>query len=161
MPDVLVKLYSLPPAGPHIERLQQKGIAIRRALAPERHIVADWVTKTFGAPNWGSECEVAFSRSPVSCMLALEGREIVGFYCYEATLKGFAGPAGVAESHRRQGIFKALTLVVMHAMAAEGYGYAVLGRVNPNSLAATRSVVDAEIIPGSDPGIYEGMLRSR
>lgn len=159
MPDALVRLYELPPAEPYLSPLAQVGVEIRRALAPEKHIVADWVESEFERKNWRSECEVAFSRSPVSCFIALASGQPVGFYCYDATLKGFAGPGGVARAKRRQGIFKALTIVTLHAMKAVGYGYAILGGVNESSLAAARTVVAAETIAGSDPGIYNGMLR--
>ncbi len=160
MQDALVKLYDLPKVEPFVAPLIELGIEIRRALAPEKQIVADWVESEFGRTNWKSECEVAFSRSPVSCFVALARGELAGFYCYDATLKGFAGPGGVARGNRRQGIFKGLTIVALQAMSAEGYGYAILGGVNENSLAATRTVIAAETISGSDPGVYAGMLRS-
>ena len=159
MPDALVKLYGLPAAEIYLAPLISLGVEIRRALAPEKQIVADWVESEFGRKNWKSECEVAFSRSPVSCFVALANGRLAGFYCYDATLKGFAGPGGVDREHRRQGIFKGLTIAALHAMAAEGYGYAILGSVNEDSLAATRTIVAAETIPGSAPGVYAGMLR--
>ena len=159
MPDALVKLYGLPPVESYLDPMAEIGVEIRRALTPEKHIVADWVEREFQRKNWRSECEVAFARSPVACFIALAQGELAGFYCYDVTLKGFAGPGGVAGVARRQGIFRALTIVSLHAMAAAGYGYAILGSVNDTALAATRTVVDAETIKGSRPGIYKGMLR--
>jgi hypothetical protein len=159
MPDALVKLYDLPKAEPYLAPLIELGVEIRRALAPEKQIVADWVELEFGRTNWKSECEVAFSRSPVSCFVALSSGQLAGFYCYDATLKGFAGPAGVAREKRRQGIFRGLTIVALQAMAAAGYGYAILGSVNEDSLAAARTIVSAETISGSAPGVYAGMLK--
>ena len=146
MPDALVKLYGLPPIEPYLDPMAEIGVEIRRALSPEKHIVADWVEREFQRKNWRSECEVAFSRSPVTCFVALAHGELAGFYCYDATLKGFAGPGGVSGVARRQGIFRALTIVSLHTMAAAGYGYAILGSVNETALTATRTVVEAETI---------------
>lgn len=160
MPDMLVKLYTLPSPVPYLEQLERKGISIRRALVPEKHIVANWVERTFPEKSWRSECEAAFSRLPVSCFLALRELTIVGFYCYDVTCKNFAGPAGVAEEERRKGVYKALTLMALQAMAAEGYAYAILGGMNPVAMAASKTFLGAEVIPDSKPGIYKGMMRS-
>jgi hypothetical protein len=62
MPDMLVKLYELPPVDPACEELRQGGVEVRRALPPEKHIVVGWVGDTFGR-HWASECEVSFARS--------------------------------------------------------------------------------------------------
>jgi hypothetical protein len=159
MPDALVKLYGLPAAEQYVGPLERAGVTIRRALAPEKHIVAEWVESEFEKRNWRSECEVAFARSPVTCFIALREGRLAGFYCYDATLRGFAGPGGVARDSRGRGIFKGLTIIVLHAMSAAGYGYAILGGANKKSLAVTRTVVEVELIAGSDPGVYTGMLR--
>jgi hypothetical protein len=36
MPDLLVKLYELPDAEPHIDELQKEGVTIRKAMAYEK-----------------------------------------------------------------------------------------------------------------------------
>lgn len=69
MPDMLVKLYELPPLDAALEAQSAKGIVIRRALAPEKHHVLQWVTRHF-SPAWASECDVAFSNAPLSCFVA-------------------------------------------------------------------------------------------
>lgn len=156
MPDMLVKLYDLPEQTTLLKRLEDAGIVVRRAIAPEKHIVTDWVRRTFN-PHWESECAVAFARSPVSCFIAVEGQKVLGFGCYEATCKNFFGPTGVHPDTRGKGIGKALLLACMHAMREEGYGYAIIGGAGPVDFYA--KTVGAVPIEGSVPGIYRGMLR--
>ncbi|MGL1779404.1 hypothetical protein ACSTG7_23560, partial [Vibrio parahaemolyticus] len=67
---------------PAYDRLQQAGIVMRRALAPEKHKVTAWVRETF-SEAWASETEVAFSRQPVSCFIAIQQKAIMGFACYD------------------------------------------------------------------------------
>lgn len=156
MPDMLVKLYTLPPLEPVLETQREKGIIIRRGLAPEKHHVLDWITRHF-SPFWASECDVAFSNAPVSCFIATQDDCLRGFACYNATCLNFFGPIGVNEAMRGQGVGEALLLASMHAMRAVGYGYAIIGGVGPAEFY--EKIVGAQMIPDSKPGIYEGMLR--
>lgn len=160
MPDMLVKLYQLPPVQPVVEKLASEGVLIRRALPPEKHKVIGWVREAFG-DNWASECDVAFARQPVGCMIAVresgdDQKEIVGFACYDATCMNFFGPTGVKESERGKGVGKALLLAALHAMKEQGYAYAIIGGAGPVDYYAR--VVGATVIEGSVPGIYRGML---
>ncbi len=155
---MLVRLYDLPEPSPHIRALHHAGIELRRALAPERHVVVSWVREQFGE-GWASECEVSFARLPISCFRAQRGQEILGFACYDATAKAFFGPTGVLERERKQGIGTALLLVTLHAMAGEGYAYAIIGAAGPADFYA--NAVDAVPIAGSTPGIYAHLLRGR
>lgn len=155
MPDMLVKLYDLPDAGPAFARQESQGISIRRALASEKRNVLAWVSKHWGA-SWASECDIAFSRQPVSCLLALRDERILGFACYETTYRGFFGPTGVLDSAQGRGTGTALLLAALHAMRGLGYGYAIVGGVGPEEYYA--KTVGAVTIPGSDPGIYAGTL---
>ena len=155
MPDMLVKLYNLPPLDPILAQQKAAGIDIRRALTGEKHLLVDWVQQTF-SKNWASECELAFARQPVSCFIAVRQKKIIGFACHDAAYNNFFGPTGVAESYRNLGIGKALLLACLHAMAAQGYGYAIIGWVGPAEFYA-RSVGAVEI-PDSEPGVYRGML---
>lgn len=107
MPDMLVKLYELPDAGPLIGSLSERGIVIRAAMPDEKHIVTHWVRSTFGRA-WESECDIAFSNHPVSCFIATEAAEVVGFACHDSTCLNFFGPMGVAANKRRLEIGKAL-----------------------------------------------------
>ena len=154
--DLLVKLYELPDGSASLKALRKKGIQIRRALAPEKAIVVDWVRSTFSSA-WASECDVSFSRSPISCFIAAEKNKVLGFACYDAACKNFFGPTGVDPEQRRGGIGTALLLASLSAMAADGYGYAIIGGIGP--LAYYKKVVNAIEIPASTPGIYRGMLK--
>jgi GNAT superfamily N-acetyltransferase len=156
MPDMLIKLYELPQVGPDLEKLRQQGITVRRAMPYEKHHVVQWVRDTFG-PGWASECDVAFSRDPISCFIATEERKIVGFGCYDSTCRDFFGPTGVAEEKRGRGIGSALLLACLHAMAAIGYAYAIVGGAGPTQFYA--KVAGATEIEGSTPGIYRDQLK--
>ena len=154
MPDILVKLYTLPPLD--LSRPQAAGIDIRRSLAPEKHIVTDWVRRYF-SPGWASETDVAYSRVPVSCFVAVQDSRLLGFACYDVTRRGFFGPIGVDESQRGSGIGAALFMACMHAMWAEGYGYAIIGAAGPVDFYLR--LVDGFVIEDSWPGVYRGLLR--
>lgn len=156
MPDMLVKLYRLPELRPHVDRLQKQGVMIRAAMAYEKHQVVGWVQNTFGRA-WASECDVSFGNMPVSCFIATANREIAGFACYESTCRNFFGPSGVAEHVRGQGIGTALLLSSLHAMAASGYAYAVIGGVGPADFYARAA--GAIEIPGSSTSIYPDALK--
>lgn len=156
MPDMLVRLYTLPDLEPALARQRAQGIDIRRAIAPEKHLVVAWVQREFGA-GWASETEVAFSRVPNACFVAVENERLAGFACYDATCLNFFGPTGVQESLRGRGTGKALLLACLHAMRAAGYGYAIIGAAGPVDFYAR--AVGAMPIDDSWPGVYRGMLR--
>jgi predicted GNAT family acetyltransferase len=155
MTDMLVKLYELPPLEPTLAHARQSGVEVRRALAAEKHVVLAWIAEQF-YPHWVSECDVAFSRQPSSCFVAVEEEKVVGFACYDATCKNFFGPTGVGESQRGRGIGAALLLACLHAMSEQGYAYGIIGGVGPADFY-TR-IVGATEIPDSTPGIYGDML---
>jgi GNAT superfamily N-acetyltransferase len=155
MPDMLVKLYELPDLMPEVNRLAADGITIRRALAPEKHVVGEWIEGLFGS-HWRSECEVSFARLPIACFIAVEGQKLLGFGCYDASAKGFFGPSGVDESARGKGVGKALLIACLHGMWMEGYVYAIIGAAGP--VAFYEKAVGATVIEGSTPGIYKGLL---
>jgi GNAT superfamily N-acetyltransferase len=153
---MLVRLYDLPEPASRVDALRRIGIEVRRALAPEKHVVVSWVGDTFGE-GWASECAVSFGRLPISCFRAQRRQELLGFACYDATAKAFFGPTGVLERERKQGIGTALLLVTLHAMAGEGYAYAIIGGAGPEDFYA--KAVGAVSIAGSTPGIYAHLLR--
>ncbi len=153
MTDMLVKLYDLPDRDHRLP----KDAVVRRALAPERPAVISWVHRAFGA-GWAAECECAFGRLPVSCFLARQAEELAGFCVYDATARGMLGPIGVAPPYQRRGLGRALLLAALEAMHAAGYAYAVVGWVQ--SEAFFRRTVGAMPIPGSDPGLYAGLIAS-
>ena len=155
MSDMLVKLYELPEVASLIKRLNDQGVVVRSAMAYEKHRVVEWVRGSFGQ-GWASECDVSFSNHPASCLIATERGRIVGFACYDSTCKNFFGPTGVSETKRGLGIGKALFLSCLHAMAADGYAYAIIGAPGPVEFYA--KTVGATVIEGSSPGIYRDGL---
>ena len=152
--DMLVKLYDLPDDSAWITRLTRQGIAVRRAMAYERCKVVAWVADQFGpsASGWVDECEAAFARLPVSCLIAVQHQRIVGFACYEVTARGMFGPIGVEGGCRVRGIGSALLISALRDMHQLGYAYAIIGHAGvPEFFAKT---VGAEEIAGSTPGMY-------
>lgn len=158
MADMLVKLYDLPEVASLVKGLADKGIIIRRAMPYEKHLVAYWVRSSFD-DGWASECEVAFSSHPVSCYVATQTSDIIGFACHDSTCKNFFGPTGVIATRRGLGIGKALLLSCLHSMAAHGYAYAIIGGVGP--AAFYTAAVGAIPIDGSSPGIYRDLLKQK
>ena len=149
---MLVKLYELreraePPAG----------VDVRRALAAEKHRVVAFARERWG-DGWASECEIAFAREPISCLVAVEADRLLGFAVYDVTARGVFGPTGVDEAVRRRGIGTALLIETLLAMRAIGYAYAIIGWVG-EALDFYEHAVRAVAIPGSEPGMYRGVLR--
>jgi ribosomal protein S18 acetylase RimI-like enzyme len=155
VPDLLVRLYDLPPLSPVLETVRSNGFEIRRALAPEKAIVLPWIAEHFSR-GWAAECDVAFGRQPAACLLATRDGLLCGFAAYEATCRNFLGPLGVHPDFRMNQLGRALLLAALHAMYAEGYAYAVIGGAGP--VEFFRIAVDATVIEGSSPGIYRGLL---
>jgi len=158
MPDMLVRLYDLPDVAPLVKDLADRNIVIRRAMPYEKHRVVGWVRESFGE-GWASECDGAFANHPVSCFIATETGDIAGFACHDSTCRNFFGPTGVAGEKRGSGIGKALLLSCLHAMAALGYAYAIIGGVDSTAFYA--EAVGATVIEGSTPGIYRDPLRKK
>ena len=158
MPDMLVRLYDLPDSRPIMAKMEEQGITIRRAIAPEKHVVLDWIKEFFGE-GWMSEADVAMCNLPSTCIIAVDEaqQKIAGFACYEATNKAFFGPTGVDPAYRGRGIGKALLMAAMEGLRELGYAYAAIGGAGPVEFYA--KTVGAVPIPDSSPGIYRGLLR--
>ena len=154
MVDMLVKLYDLPTdtAGP------PDGITVRRAFAAEKHMVCEWVSRSFGR-GWADECGAAFCRQPIACFVAAAESRLVGFCVYDATARGMAGPIGVARDWQGHGAGRALLLAALCDMRASGYAYAVIGWVD--APAFFLRTCGAIAIEGSEPGPYRGILKQR
>ena len=156
MSDLIVKLYDLPDDRLWLEQLGKEGIVIRKALTCEKHQVVVWVGEVFGK-LWASECDIAFARQPVCCYLATKDRKLIGFACYDSSMKNFFGPVGVTKEHRGKGVGTALLFKSLHAMAAGGYAYAIVGDAgSPEFYVKT---VNAHVIPDSSPGMYYDRLQ--
>ena len=157
MPDMLVKLYDLPPAEPSIAQCAAKGVTIRREMPYEKTIVLEWVERTFHT-GWRDEADAAFARQPINCFIATEQGKVVGFAVVDATARGFFGPTGVAESHRNRGIGRALLLASLHALAELGHAYGIIGQAEEKARAFYAKATGATEIPNSDPSIYRDWL---
>lgn len=155
MPDMLVKLYDLPPLMPALVAAARGGAMIRRAVSGDKRKTLAWVRAGF--PSWVAETKTAFSLSPVTCFIAMREQTIVGFACYDATCPNFFGPTAVAEDQRGHGIGRALLLATLHAQREQGYAYAIIGGVGP--AAYYTQAVGAVVIEGSTPGIYAKQKR--
>ncbi len=156
MSDMLVKLYDLPKADKLYSNLETQGITLRNAIVPEKSFVCNWVLAHFSM-NWRDECEAAFSRQPVSCIIAIFENELVGFACYNVTSKGFFGPTGVNENYRGKSIGKALLFRALEGLKNDGFAYGIIGGVGPVSFY--EKAVNAILIPDSTPGVYKGLLK--
>lgn len=155
MADLLVRLYDLPEFEAE-GKVKAAGITVRRAIAPERGVILDWIGERF-YPGWAGEAALALSQLPVTLWVAERGGELLGFACHDTTAKGFFGPTGVDERARGQGIGEALLIATLKGMREAGYAYAVIG--DPGPVEFYRKRLDALEIPKSEPGIYKGMLR--
>ena len=152
MPDMLIKLYEIEDDWRFLAKQKKLGIAIRKPIGPEKHIIVNWVSDQFGA-GWASEIDVAISNRARTCFVAVKEAVIIGFACYDATGLGFFGPIGVEQSYRGRGTGTALMTACLLDMKLRGYGYAVVGAVE--ATAYYEKTVGAWEIPHSSPGIYE------
>ena len=151
MTDLLVKLYDLPDQAVQLAAMAEKDIFVRRAMASEKNLAVGWVQNQFG-DGWAAECDVAFARQPIACMIAVSGGRLVGFACHDSTYLNFFGPIGVDPALRQKGVGRAVLLATLDAMAHAGYAYAIIGDAGPT--AFFEKCVRAFPIPGSTPGIY-------
>jgi ribosomal protein S18 acetylase RimI-like enzyme len=151
MPDMLVRLYALPDP----VKILKEGYVVRRAAAYDKPVILHWLSQHFSM-QWAGEADVAFSRQPISCFIALHQERLVGFACYEATCRGYFGPGGVLEAHRGQGLGTRLLLECLRSMKEIGYAYAIIGGVGPKEFYV--KAVGAIDIPESTPGIYTAPL---
>lgn len=156
MPDMLVKLYTLPAVQPLIDEYGSRGIVVRRARPYEITPVRSFVEKHF-ARVWADEITVGFANKPTTVFIAHREDEILGFGAYECTRRAYFGPTGVLESQRGQGLGKVLLLACLHGLAEMGYAYGIIGGAGPTEFY-TRCVGAVEI-PGSVPGVYADPLR--
>jgi len=153
LPDLLVPLYSLSSL-PVLE-----GFWVGRPLPHQSEKVLDFIGETFGS-SWKAEASSAFGSVPPRIKVAVdETGRLLGFCCWDCTSLGFLGPIGVTEAARGRGIGKALVLSVLYSMREAGYAYAVIGGAGPVDFF--RSICDARVIEGSDPGIYGNPIQGR
>jgi GNAT superfamily N-acetyltransferase len=151
MPDMLVRLYDLPPSAPYFARAASAGLTVRRADPWDRLRLREFIRSNF-QELWAIEADRAFANTPVTAFLGIEGRGIAGFAVYESTRRNFFGPAGVREDLRGRGLGAALLFRCLESMRELGYGYAIIGGVGPAEFYEKTS--GAFVIPGSETGVY-------
>lgn len=158
MPDMLVKLYALPPVDEELTRQRAAGVVIRRARPYELTRVAQFIASAF-SQTWADEASIGFATKPTSVFIAIVDGEVVGFAAYECTARAFFGPTGVDENLRGRGIGKALLLAGLHGLRELGYAYGIIGAAGPVDFY--KQAVGAILIEGSSPGIYGDPLKKR
>lgn len=154
--DMLVKLYGLSEKPDLDAELKKQGIKIKRAMPADKSRVVLFVKNNFN-DTWAQECSYTFSAHPVTCMVAVADRRIIGFACYDAAVKNFFGPIGIHERWRDRGVGEALLRACLLAMKADGYGYAVVGWVDGPKEFYSKTVGAVEI-PDSFPGAYRDLI---
>ena len=154
MSDMLVRLYDLPKMSQ-----TEKDYRIIRSLAPDRFRVVEWVKQNSGI-NAAGECETCFAHTPVSMYIAVRGKEIIGYACYDAIAPDFFGPTRVSRAEQGKGVGKALLFNCLQAMKEKGYAYAIIGSVT-GAKTFYKKTVNAIEIPESHPGIYRDYLRGK
>ena len=158
MPDMLVRLTDLPPVQEAFECRTGQTVSVRRAMTYEQGQVLRWIGQMF-SPAWADECRTAFGSHPVGCFIAIAKGDPIGFCCYDVTLRGFAGPIGVASKWQRSGIGRTLLVAVLNAMRSAGYGYAIIGNVA--SPGFFERACGAVVIESTKRDIYPGKLLTR
>ncbi len=151
--DMLVRLYDVQDDLSLMEKLRAEGVLIKKAMAPDLTRITSWVKDTFGQ-GWADECAAGIIAG--GCWIAVKDKKVIGFACYDATMKNFFGPTGVEESMRGHGIGKALLLRCMISMRENGFAYAVIGSAGPMDFY--KKMVGAVPIEGSVPGAYRNMV---
>jgi len=153
--DLLVKLYDVVKLD-EFSFLKDFSVIIKRPIGPEKKVIVEWVEKNF-SKGWASECDVAMSKTPPTCFIAIKNNSIIGFSCYNSTSKGFFGPIGVLESERKSGVGSALLVKTLKQMYFDGYGYAIIGWAGP--VEFFKKTVGAIEIPDSDGSVYKNMVK--
>ena len=149
--DMLVKLYELPSLEEEMKKMEAKGIRIHRAFPADRKRILELVESLTG-PNARGEAECCFSRMAPTMFVAVREKELLGYACYDATAPDFFGPTQVKDEEQGKGIGKALLIASLHALRAEGYGYAIIGGIGPQKFY--EKTVGAMLIPDSNPSVY-------
>jgi hypothetical protein len=124
--DMLVDLYQ-----PIIKELETP-YEIIRVLSPSSDKVLDFIETHF-SKGWVSEAKAGLYKNHPTCFIARDEGKIIGFACYDATAKAYFGPTGVDEIIEEKVLVKHLLLKCLVAMKEEGYGYAIIGGVEPKN----------------------------
>ena len=153
---MLVNLLKLPPLQPLIDEIKAAGVNIRRAQPFELTPVRHFIEQNFSVA-WADEVSVGFAHKPVTVYIATRDGRVFGFAGYECTRKAFFGPTGMAASDRGRGVGQALLVAALWGLRELGYVYGIIGHAGP--IEFYQQAVGAVVIPDSDPGIYEDLLK--
>jgi len=156
MPDLLVNLLKLPPLEALITEMRNQGVNIRHAQPFEISPVREFVEKNFSV-TWADEISVGFAGKPVTVYIATRESRVIGFAGFECTRRAFFGPTGVAKDERGRGIGRALLVASLWGLRELGYVYGVIGGAGP--VEFYQEAVGAIVIPESEPGIYQDLLK--
>jgi GNAT superfamily N-acetyltransferase len=148
--DMLVDLYNEKLALPKCD------YTIKRLLSPNSDLLVEFIQKHF-SKGWASEVKAAIYQTNPTCFVAVDDHKIIGFACFDATAKAYFGPTGVDEAYRGKGIGKALLLKTLWQMKHEGYGYAIIGGVEPYNHEFYERACHAVVIDNSKK-IYTRMI---
>lgn len=148
--DLLVDLYNVS------YKTDNLPVLIKRALSPNSDQIVEYIKQEF-TDQWASEAKAALYQNNPTCFIAVDNKKIVGFACYDATAKGFLGPLGVSENHRKNGIGKALILKCLEAMLFDGYAYAIIGGTSEKTHKFYNSVCNSIPIENSRK-VYQRMI---
>jgi len=152
MPDMLCSLVRLPDVRLLLNTLKEEGITVRRPNPWEQKELREFIVEHF-SERWADEASVAFANKPISCFVAMDGDQVVGFGGYECSRRNYFGPTGVAESYRKKGIGTALLLTCLEGLRELGYTYAVIGGAGPVDFY--KKAVGAIVIPLDEgKGLY-------
>ncbi len=156
--DMLVKLYALPENHIIAPAFAEENIRFHRPMAADKQKITDFIRIHFSS-IWANEFEKAMSNQPVSCFVAVkDGREILGFSCYDASYINFFGPVGVLDKSRGKGIGRELLLCALYAMREKGYAYAIIGWCAEKNAPFYSKSANAVEIADSFPGIYGNLI---
>ncbi len=154
MADMLVNLLKLPEFNVE-EEAKKIDVKIFKPLAPDKYAVCDFV-KELSSKAAASECDVCFSRLPVTCFVATHDEKLIGYACYDAVAKDYFGPTAVLPQYRGKGIGKLLLFKTLQAMRESGYVYAIIGSIGPREFY--EKTVNAKIIDEHDSGIHQNFM---
>ncbi len=143
MPDLLVKLYDLPYHEPEIANG-----AVIRPVNPAEISIASNVIESIFSKGWADEFTRGAHQTPISALIAVENRKIIGFACFDTSALGLFGPTGVLPEARGKGVGKALLLKALTAMKEKGHAYAIIGWAGP--VDYYKKHIGATIIEGSE-----------
>ncbi|HEY3418284.1 MAG TPA: GNAT family N-acetyltransferase [Armatimonadota bacterium] len=155
MPDIVCPLFDVPDSRPLIDQLAAEGIVIRQARPWDRTPLSEFI-RTHFSQGWVDEALRAFNQQPISLLLALDEKTIIGFAAYEVTARAYFGPTGVDAAYRGRGIGKALFLEALIGLRHMGYVYGFIG--SPGPIDFYLKTTPGLLLPTEWRNIYTGAV---